>query len=881
MMQSNTPKPPILQYSQLECSSLLRKLGVSSQGLSCDQVKQQRKRFGENVLQRKKHVLPSLLFRAFFTPFSIVLLVLTVISFVTDVLLVSNFSRSFTAPVIMFSMLLAGGGLRLTQELQAKRISEQLAGLARSRISVRRDGQWQEVCAEELVVGDLVRLHPGDRVPADIRLLSASALFVSQSAITGESGVTEKSAEPLLSPPAQPAACRNAVLFGSVIVGGSGEGIVLAVGRDMVFGGLSRDGAVRKDSFDRGANSVARVLIRYMALFIPIVFLASGLAKGNWLSALLFSLSAAVGLTPELLPMVVSACLAKGSRSMQSEQTVVKNVNAMQTFASMDMLCVDKTGTLTGDVLQLEYYTDILGNESETVLQYAFLNSFFHTDMQNALDRAVLRCLERPEDGETFRELTKVWRKLDGKPFDPDRRMASVLLSHENESLLLVKGSVESVCARCCRAEYRGQRYEFGSDALASVRTVTEEMAEDGMKVLAVAYKRCPNAVSCDNNENDLTLIGYLAFFDSPRPDAGQAVERLRELHVGVKLLTGDQRGPAVSVCRRIGIPTEHVLTGPELDTLSANELPVCVEKTTVFAELSPRQKAQVTKLLQENGHTVGFLGDGLNDLPAILQADVGVSADSACESLRDCADVILFKKDLNILSRGITEGRRAFANMTKYIRITASSNLGNICAIVAAGVLLPFLPMTSIQLLLLNLLYDILCLILPWDNVDEEQLRRPLEWSGRTLSRFMRVFGPVSSLFDLLTFAILFFVLCPALCGGSFFTLGDEQKTLFISLFQTGWFLESMWTQVLILQLLRTRRLAFFRTPAARPVLAVTALGILAFTLLPLLPAGRLLGLTVMPPIYYLFLVGIVILYLLLVTLVKALYLRRWHDLS
>ena len=383
-----------------------------------------------------------------------------------------------------------------------------------------------------------------------------------------------------------------------------------------------------------------------------------------------------------------------------------------------------------------------------------------------------------------------------------------------------------------------------------------------------------------DEEENGLTLLGYLAFFDAPKQSAAAALRQLQELHVPVKLLTGDQAEAAVSVCRRLGIPTDEILTGSELDALSPNDLPIRVEKSTVFAELSPGQKASVVSILRENGHTTGFLGDGVNDLPAVAAADVGISVDTAAESLKECADVVLLKKDLHVLVHGILEGRRAFVNMAKYIRITASSNFGNICSIVLASVLLPFFPMTAAQLLLLNLLYDTLCLILPWDNVDKELLHRPLEWSGRTLGRFMRVFGPVSSLFDFLTFAILYFLLCPLLCGGTFFSLSSAGQAQFISIFQTGWFLESMWTQVLILQLLRTQRLPFVQSRAARPVLLVTAVGILLFTLLPFTPIGGLLGLTALPPVYFLCLVGIVALYLLLVSLVKMLYLRRFHDL-
>ncbi len=877
---SQTPRERILRCTQLSAEQLGEELGVSTNGLTTEQAEQQRKRLGTSETGEKRRSVFSLLFHAFFTPFSVVLLVLTVISFLTDVLLASNFSRNFTTPFIMLGTLIAGGILRLIQEIQTKRISDPLTRPHNAYILVRRDGNWKKLHASLLVIGDRIRLSAGERVPVDLRVVEAHDLFVSQSALTGESAVLRKTAEPLPVPPTRLSMCRNIVYDGSVVTGGSGEGIVLAVGKDTVYGALSPQNTPRKTGFEQGANSIAWVLIRFMLFLVPIVFAASGLARGDWLSALLFSLSVAVGLTPELLPAVTAACLAKGSRTMGKEQTVVKNINAMQTVGSMDVLCVDKTGTLTGDTLLLEYYTDLLGNESEKVLEYAVLNSFFHTGANSDLDQAVLRFLNMPQKGPRLQALANTCQKTDERPFDYERRFVSVLLSQGQERLLIVKGSIHEVAARCRYAEYRGEVREIGADALSSIHAVTDEMTEDGMKVLAVAYKRCTASSLTDEEETDLTLLGYLAFFDAPKQSAAAALRQLQELHVQVKLLTGDQAEAAVSVCRRLGIPTDKILTGSLLDTLSPNDLPIRVEQSTVFAELSPRQKASIVSILRENGHTVGFLGDGVNDLPAVAAADVGISVDTAAESLKECADVVLLKKDLHVLAHGILEGRRAFVNMAKYIRITASSNFGNICSIVLASVLLPFFPMTAAQLLLLNLLYDTLCLILPWDNVDQELLHRPLEWSGRTLGRFMRIFGPVSSLFDFLTFAFLYFVFCPVLCGGTFSSLSGAEQSQFISLFQTGWFLESMWTQVLILQLLRTQRLPFVQSRAARPVLLVTAAGILLFTLLPFTPVGGLLGLTTLPPVYFLFLVGIVALYLLLVSLVKMLYLRRFHRL-
>lgn len=873
----------VLDYAYMDRDALFRDFHISSQGYSDEQVEQSRAQYGKNSLSgRASDTVFYRLRRAFVNPFTIILSILAGISFLTDVVLASNFSRNITTVVIILCMLLISGVVRFTQELRAKRIADHLTGIIASTVLVHRNGTWTRVSSTELVVGDLVRLSAGDRVPADIRLIAAKDLFVSQSVITGESAILEKNAGTLLQGQAQSyGEYRNLVFMGSSLTGGSGEGVVLAVGEDTVYGGFSGAESARKNGFDQGANSIARVLIRFMAVLIPVVLIACGLTKGDWISAFLFALSVAVGLTPEMLPMVINACLAKGSAAMEKKQTVVKNINAMQGFGSMDILCVDKTGTLTGDKITLEYYLDILGNESQKVLDLAYLNSLYHTGVKNHLDSALLECHKMPGHESYFEELATQYQKLDELPFDYNRRFASVLVRHGDEHLLIVKGSIDEVCRRCSSVEYKGERTVISGDGSDSVRAVVDEMLEDGMKVLAVAYKPLREATLSQQDEQDLILLGYLCFFDAPKTSAAGAIQKLHELHVGVRVLTGDHRDIAVSVCRRLGIDTSQMLTGEALEQLSDDELPIKIERTTLFAELSPKQKVQIVRLLRANGHTVGFLGDGMNDLPAIVEADVGISVDTAAEAVKEGADVVLLKKDLNVLEEGIGEGRKAFANVSKYIKITASSNFGNILSIVVASVFLPFFPMTSLQLLLLNLLYDTLCLVLPWDHVDGELCARPLEWSGRTLGRFMRFFGPISSLFDILTFIYLFFVLCPAVCGGSFASLaGSGQELRFIALFQTGWFLESMWTQVFILHLLRTPKVPLLQSRPSRPVMLVTLLGTLFFTVLTFTPAGRLLGLTPLPPFYFGFLIIAVLLYLLWVTLAKGWYIRRCHEL-
>lgn len=882
------PNSPIAHQRVLDCAyididTLYHDFHIPQQGYNEKQVEESRIQYGKNVLSgRASDTALYRLRRAFINPFTIILFVLAAVSFLTDVVLASNFSRNITTSVIILCMLLFSGIVRFTQEMRAKRVADHLTQMVSSTVLVLRNAQWMRISSEDLVVGDKVRLFAGERVPADIRLTQAKDLFVSQSVLTGESAILEKKADILVCGQAHSYSdYHNIAFMGSSITGGTGEGIVLAVGKDTVYGGFSVAESHPKNGFDRGANSIAWVLIRFMAVLIPIVFVACGLTKGDWLSAFLFALSVAVGLTPEMLPMVINACLAKGSAAMGKKQTVVKNINAMQGFGSMDVLCVDKTGTLTGDKIILEYYMDVLGNECQYALDLAYLNSLYHTGVRNHLDDAILRYRQIPGQRMHYEELEQRHPKLDELPFDHERRFASVLVRHGQENLLIIKGSVAEVYQRCSYIEYKSERHKIDLHGDASVHAIVDEMLEDGMKVLAVAYKPMGRETISSEDEKGLTLLGYLAFFDAPKQSAADAIAKLQKLHVNVRVLTGDNQETAISICRRLGIDTVHLLTGAELERLTDNEISVKLEHTTVFSELSPKQKVQVVQTLRSNGHTVGFLGDGMNDLPAIVESDVGISVDTAAETVKEAADVVLLKKDLNVLEEGIQEGRRAFANVSKYIKITASSNFGNIFSIVIASVFLPFFPMTALQLLLLNLLYDILCLALPWDQVDEEICAKPLEWSGKTLGRFMRFFGPISSIFDIITFAYLFFVLCPAACGGTFASLsGSGEQARFIVLFQTGWFLESMWTQILILHLLRTQRIPLLQSRPSRPVMLVTLLGTMIFTFLTFTPMGALIGLTALPPAYFVFLVVTVLFYLLWVTLAKRWYMRRYHEL-
>lgn len=870
----------LAHWAQLPQQELTRELAIPATGLTAGQVHKSRQEYGSNAaFDSSTNPYGISLKRALFNPFSLILLVLGVVSLVLDLVHPAGASHNISSTFIIFGMLLVSTILRLTQEIKAQRVARELLDTDSPTVRVYRDGTWTNIAPEDLVVGDQITLTAGDAVPADLRLVTAQHFFVSQAALTGESGLTEKTAEALPALPAKISAYANIAFRGSAVLGGNATGMVVAVGANTLYGALPPNSSNHRDLFVHSAKSIAAVLLQFMACLIPLVFIASGLTKGSWLEAFLFALAVAVGLTPELLPMVITACLARGGFRMSKKQTVVKNINAMQGLGSMDVLCVDKTGTLTQDQLVLEYFTDVLGNESSRVLDLAYLNSHFQAGGVNPIDSAVLRCRTMPGKESYFQELPERYRVLDAYPFDYEEKLSRLLLFGDKGRLEIIKGAVAAVVARCSSIDYQGEILPIGDDRTPSVGAIVDEMTEEGMKVIAIAYKEANDQTLAKDSE-DYVLAGYLAFFDAPKKSAAAALESLQDLHVQVRVLSGDNAATTLSVCRRLNLPTDAVVTGAELAAATENDLPVLIERTRIFAELTPQQKKEVVHRLQANGHVVGFLGDGLNDLPAELQADVCISVDTAVPAVQESCDVLLLKKDLMVLKDGILEGRRAFLNMAKYTKITASSNLGNIISVAAASVLLPFFPMSSLQILLLNLLYDTLCLILPWDKVDREQLCAPIRWSGASLRRFMVRFGPISSIFDLLTFAFLFFVLGPLVCGAGFSHLDAAQQTHFIQLFQTGWFLESMWTQVLILHLLRTSKIPFVESRPANSVIWVTLAGIVSFTLLTWTPFAGLFGLTALPASYYAFLLAAVLLYLCTVTLAKQYYCQRFHEL-
>lgn len=859
----------------------------SVRGLQEDTLRRMRREYGENQITRHGEApFLSRLAEAFINPFTLILFALAAVSFVTDVWFAVPEEKDAMTVGIVLTMVFVSGFLRFIQETRSGNAAARLSEMVRTTAAVERDPAGKaELPLEELAVGDIVHLAAGDMVPADVRILRSKDLFISQAALTGESEPLEKSAaasscETLLENPAL-------AFFGSNIVSGTAVAVVLAVGDDTVLGGMagSLDAPRPATGFEKGVNSVSWVLIRFMLVMVPVVLFLNGFTKGNWQGAFLFAVSIAVGLTPEMLPMIVTTCLAKGAVAMSKRKCIIKNLNSIQNFGAMDILCTDKTGTLTQDKVVLEIHMDIHGNEDLRVLRHAFLNSFHQTGLRNLMDVAIIeKSREMWPDG--IDSLIESCEKVDEIPFDFERRRMSVVVADRSsgKTQMITKGAVEEMLAVSSHVEYRG-RVEPLTDEIADeiLRTV-ERFNDNGMRVIAVAQKNSPSPVGAFSvrDEADMVLIGYLAFLDPPKSTTEEAIRVLGEHGVAAKVLTGDNDRVTRCICRQVKFGIDRLLLGSEIEHMDDGELAAAAEKTNVFAKLSPQQKARIVEVLRRNGHAVGFLGDGINDAAAMKAADVGISVDTAVDIARESADIILLEKDLMVLESGILEGRRTYANMIKYIKMTASSNFGNMFSVLIASAFLPFLPMLSMQLLLLNLIYDISCTAIPWDNVDADYLKKPRTWDASSVAGFMLRIGPSSSVFDITTYLLMFYVICPAVCGGLLYhQLGSEElREYYEAVFQAGWFIESMWSQSLVIHLIRTPKLPFLQSRASFPVFVLSGAGIALATALPFTGFGERIGLAPLPGIYFGYLALTLILYMALTQFMKRRYIRRYGEL-
>ena len=878
---SKRPPSPLPELCVCTPEEALVRLAASKSGLTQEQVEARLQQYGPNeVTHERPPTWFQQLFHAFLTPFNGVLFAVSVVSLFSDVIFAAPEDRSFRTIIVLITMILLSTLLRFWQEFRSNKAAEELKAMVTSTAAVLRAGMErpQELPISTLVPGDIVYLSAGDMIPADTRLLAAKDLFVSQAMLTGESIPLEKHAVPPTravrsDDKSQSVLERETACFmGTNVVSGTAIAVVAATGDATNFGAMARDivGARPLTSFDKGISKVSWMLIRFLMVMTPLVFFINGIDKGDWLQSLLFAVSVAVGLTPEMLPMIVTTNLAKGAVTMARRKTIVKRLNAIQNFGAMDILCTDKTGTLTQNKIILERHLDIHGHDDLRVLEYAWLNSYNQTGLKNLLDVAVLEFALQHE----LTDRLKHYRKIDEIPFDfVRRRMSVVVRNGDNQNLLVCKGAIEEVLPLCAsahdqNAEASGGVVAFTPEMRKEVRRITRKLNQDGLRALAVAYKWLPpeDRTYTVDDEKELVLSGYVAFLDPPKETARQAIAALREHGIAVKIITGDNEVVTRKICKEVGLPIEHAMLGKDVEKLSDPQLEAAAEPTTIFAKMSPVQKSRVIRALQRNGHTVGYLGDGINDAAALKDADVGISVDTAVDIAKESADIILLEKSLLVLEEAVVEGRRTFANIIKYIKMTASSNFGNVFSVLIASIFLPFLPMLPIQLLVQNLLYDVSQVSIPWDDVDPDYLRQPRKWDASGLARFMVFIGPISSIFDVVTFLVMWNV----------FGANSVEKQ---SLFQSGWFVVGLLTQTLIVHMIRTQHIPFIQSRAASPVILLTAT-IMAFGIyLPFSPLGAHLGLVPLPLSYFGWLAGILLSYCVLTQMVKTVYIHRFGQ--
>lgn len=873
-------------------------------GLEPGKVEENRSEYGSNkVTREKKKTLPQRLAGAFINPFTAILFCLALVSSFTDMIF-PHFSLFGCVPkdfdcltvVIILTMVFLSGTLRFVQESRSGNAAEKLLAMITTTCTVTRKGQeMAEIPLDEVVVGDIVHLSAGDMLPADVRILDAKDLFVSQASLTGESEPIEKI--PMVNETRDAITdYTNIAFMGSNVISGSASAVVVTVGDHTLFGSMASGVAHEavETSFSKGVNAVSWVLIRFMLVMVPLVFVANGITKGDWLSAFLFGISIAVGLTPEMLPMIVTTCLAKGAVSMSKKQTIVKNLNSIQNFGAIDILCTDKTGTLTQDKVVLEYHLNVNGEDDLRVLRHAYLNSYFQTGYKNLMDVAIIQKTEEEEaDDPQLVDLSEHYVKVDEIPFDfARRRLTTVVQNRDGKTQMVTKGAVEEMLSICSFAECDGKVRPMTKELKSRILATVDDLNEKGFRVLAIAQKSNPSPAGAFGvtDECDMVLMGYLAFLDPPKESTADAIKALKAHGVTTKILTGDNDKVTRTICKQVGLKVRNMLLGSDLENMSDQELAKAAETTDVFAKLTPDQKARVVSVFRENGHTVGFMGDGINDASAMKSADIGISVDTAVDVAKESADIVLLEKDLMVLEEGIIEGRKTYANMIKYIKMTASSNFGNMFSVLAASALLPFLPMESLQLIFLNLIYDLSCTAIPWDNVDEEFISVPRKWDASSVGSFMMWIGPTSSVFDWMTYIFMYFVFCPLFVSrgvlyndlASHFAGADlvRMQTAYVAMFQTGWFIESMWSQTLVIHMIRTPKLPFIQSHASAPLTLMTFTGIGVLTIIPFTTFGRMLGFVALPTAYFAYLIPCILLYMVLATSLKKAYVRHYGEL-
>lgn len=858
----------INELKKLNVAEAMTYLKTTNEGLSSSIIATRRLDYGNNEMPKaKKDNKFITITKAIFNPFNLILLGLAVISLFTDIIYAKE--KDYTTIAIILTMVSLSTLIKIIQDFKAERAFSNLAKLIENKVRVRRDGKEVTIPLSELVIGDYLILSVGEIVPADIRIVDSNQFYVDESSLTGESEPIFKNSIPTEETDLLKAS--NIAFMGSLVKSGSAEGLVCQLCKDTYYGQIASSLQQKKKltSFDKGIRKVSHLLVGFMLIMVPIVFIINGFTTSNWLGAFLFAIAIAVGLTPEMLPMIVTTCLAKGSVEMGHKKTIIKDMNAIQNLGAMDILCTDKTGTLTNNQMEVIDTLNVLGESDKKVLLYASLNSYYQTGYQNPLDVAIMA--SHPQE-----KFTKVGEL----PYDFERRMLSMVGYYDAKLLVITKGAVHEILTKSSSYLVAGKVKPMTNDLLFQLEKRNVSWLNEGKRVLAVAIKEDLNTTNFTySDETNLCLVGFITLSDEPKPSAYKTIKALKEHGVAVKILTGDSVQNTSYICRQIGLGEVKAIDGLTLSKWSEEKLAKEVNNYQVFAKLTPSQKELVVTALKNNGHTVGFMGDGINDVQALKAADVAISVDEAQDIAKDVAQVVLLENDLEVLKEGIIIGRKTYVNMMKYIKMTASSNFGNMLSVLFASALLPFLPMLSLQILLLNLVYDICSMALPWDKVDEKYLLKPQKWQTTDLKRFMFYMGPVSSLFDILTYLLLYFVICPQVAGGRYNDALTNQ-TLFIAVFHAGWFIESMWTQTLVIQVMRTEKVPFFKAKPSIALIVCSVLGIIILTILPYTKMADSLGFAPLPLVFFSYLIALVAGYLLLISLVKRIYIHKYSAL-
>lgn len=847
----------LLKFAQIDADHVLHELDARVEGLSHAAARARLKRYGFNAIAREKRlsVLIRLLFN-FKNPLVVLLMIIGLVSYLTG---------DLRATTLIIIMVFLGVFLRFYQEMRADHAAEKLEAMVHNTVTVVRNHQQEEIPLKMLVPGDIIQLGAGDMTPADVRLLSAKDLFLNQAVLTGESLPVEKFATVENKAIKNPLELSNICFLGSNVVSGSATAVVIHTGGKTYFGSLAASivGQRAITSFDKGINQFTWLMITFICIMVPLVFLINGFSKHNWVEAFIFALAVAVGLTPEMMPMIVTVNLSKGAIAMARKKVIVKRLNAIQNFGAMDVLCTDKTGTITKGKIILEKQVDVRGEHNDKVMHYGYLNSFHHTGLRNLLDEAILD----HEELANRLQANKNYHKVDEVPFDFVRKRMSVIVADVTGThILICKGAVDQVMSQCTSVEIAGQIMPILAEHDAMGRKMVAELNGKGFRVIALAYKSIPKSPVTSTysvkDENDLVLLGFLAFLDPPKTTAATTLKQLEKLNIEVKILTGDNDLVTNYICQQVAIPVKHLLVGAQIEAMTDKELNNVVEQTSVFAKLAPAHKERIIRALQTKGHVVGFMGDGINDAPALKAADVSISVNDAVDIAKESSDIILLKSSLLVLKQGVIEGRKVFGNIIKYIKMAASSNFGNMFSVVGASAFLPFLPMLPIQVLINNLLYDFSQTTIPTDNVDPEWLKVPRKWTLGEIRRFILFIGPISSIFDYLTFFMMLFI----------FNCWQNP-----ALFQTGWFVESLFTQTLIIHVIRTNKIPFIESRASWPLIATSVIIVSVGAWLTVSPLATTLGFVNLPPLYWLLLAMMLLSYMVLTQVIKTWFFRRY----